>query len=99
MLHTVNKSPFERNSLERCLRTSSKGSALLLIEDGVYGAVKGSIIEDKVKDAMKNIKIYALQADIDSRGLKEHVMDGIQLVDYSGFVDLATEYDKVQSWL
>lgn len=99
MLHTVNKSPFERNSLERCLRTCDSGNAILLIEDGVYGGIKGSIIEDKVKDAMKDVKIYALEADIDSRGIKGHIMDGIQLVDYNGFVDLTTEYDKVQSWL
>ena len=99
MLHTVNKSPFERNSLERCLRTCANGSAILLIEDGVYGGMKGSIIEDKVKNAMKGVKIYALEADVDSRGIKDHVMDGIQLVDYSGFVDLSVEYDKIQSWL
>jgi tRNA 2-thiouridine synthesizing protein B len=99
MLHTVNKSPFERNSLERCLRTCEKGSAVLLIEDGVYGGLKGSIIEDKVKDAMKGVKVYALEADIDSRGIKDHLMEGVQLVDYSGFVDLSIEHDKVQSWL
>ena len=39
-LHTVNKSPFERNSLEGCIRLAAKGSAVLLIEDGVYGAMK-----------------------------------------------------------
>ncbi len=99
MLHTVNKSPFDRHSLERCLRTCASGNAILLIEDGVYGGIKGSIIEDKVKDAMKDVKIYALEADVNSRGIKNHIMDGIQLVDYSGFVDLTTEYDKVQSWL
>ena len=99
MLHTVNKSPFDRNSLERCLRTCKSGSAVLLIEDGVYGGLKGSIIEARVKDAMSNVKIYALEADLDSRGIKGHIMDGIQLVDYNGFVDLSVEYDKVQSWL
>ncbi|MDH5189654.1 MAG: sulfurtransferase complex subunit TusB [Gammaproteobacteria bacterium] len=99
MLHTVNKSPFDRNSLERCMRTCDKGSAILLIEDGVYGGIKGSVIEDKVKGAMKDVKIYALEADLDSRGIKGRVIDGIQLVDYNGFVDLTVEYDKVQSWL
>ena len=37
ILHTVNKSPFERNSLEACLRLAQPGSAVLLMEDGVYG--------------------------------------------------------------
>ena len=35
MLHTVNKSPFEKNSLETCLRLSEDNSSILLIEDGV----------------------------------------------------------------
>ncbi|MDH5614597.1 MAG: sulfurtransferase complex subunit TusB, partial [Gammaproteobacteria bacterium] len=63
------------------------------------GGIKGSVIEDKVKGAMKDVKIYALEADLDSRGIKGRVIDGIQLVDYNGFVDLTVEYDKVQSWL
>ena len=31
-LHTVNKSPFERNTLESCLRLAKKGSAVLLLK-------------------------------------------------------------------
>ena len=38
MLHTVNKSPTERNTLGSCLKHVNKGSVVLLIEDGVYGA-------------------------------------------------------------
>ncbi len=36
MLHTVNKSPFEKTSLDSCLRFAQEGSAILLLEDGVY---------------------------------------------------------------
>ena len=39
MLHTVNKSPFERNALESCLRLAASGSSVLLIEDGVIAAL------------------------------------------------------------
>ena len=40
LLHTVNKSPFEKNSLESCTRLAVKGGSILLTEDGVYGAIK-----------------------------------------------------------
>ena len=30
-LHIINKSPFERNSLDTCLRLAKKGAAILLI--------------------------------------------------------------------
>ena len=99
MLHTVNKSPFEKNSLGTCLAHAKNGSAVLLIEDGVYGALKGSAVADQVKSAMSNVSIYALGPDLKARGIADKVMDGIKVVDYAGFVDLACEHSKVQSWL
>ncbi len=100
MLHTVNKSPFEKNSLDACLRLAKPGSALLLIEDGVYAAMKGTTVEEKVKAAAQDKKVYALGPDIKARGLDaDQVIDGVTVVDYGGFVDLAAESDKVQAWL
>jgi tRNA 2-thiouridine synthesizing protein B len=99
ILHTVNKSPFEKNSLNSCLNCAAEGSAVLLIEDGVYGALNGSTVADKVKDAMGKVTIYALGPDLDARGIADKVIDGIKVVDYAGFVALAAENDKVQSWL
>jgi len=101
MLHIVNKSPFENTSLDSCLRIAStaKGGALLLIEDGVYAATKGSAFEDKIKKAAGNLKIYALWPDLEARGMQDGVIDGIKLVDFGGFVDLVAEHNSVQSWL
>lgn len=99
MLHTVNKSPFEKNTLETCLAYAVKGSAVLLIEDGVYGAMKGTAVSEMVQQAMGDVSVYALEPDVKARGVADKLMDGIKLVDYAGFVDLATENDKVQSWL
>ncbi len=99
MLHTVNKSPTERNTLESCLKHLKKGSAVLLIEDGVYGALKGTSASKMVEQALKNHPIYALYPDIEARGMQDRVIDGIKLVDYSGFVDLVAEHPTVQAWL
>ena len=99
MLHTVNKSPTERNALESCLKYLKKGSVVLLIEDGVYGALKGSTTTKMVEQALKNFPIYALYPDIEARGMQDRVIDGIKLVDYSGFVDLVAEHPTVQAWL
>ncbi len=100
MLHTVNKSPFERNSLDACLGLAKAGSAILLIEDGVVGAIKGTTIESKLTETMQSSKIYVLGPDLAARGLSEDkLVDGIQVVDYGGFVDLAAENTAVQSWL
>jgi len=100
MLHIVNKSPFERNSLESCIKHTAKGSAVLLIEDGIYGSMKGTQQSETVTAAAKDIAFYVLRADLKARGIDDsRVIDGIKVIDYSDFVDLVAEYDKSQSWL
>ncbi len=100
MLHTVNKSPFEKRTLDSCLRMARSGSAILLIEDAVYAAMKGTVIEEKVRAGNKKCRIYALEPDLKARGLnRADCIEGIELVDYDGFVDLAVTHDKVQAWL
>lgn len=99
MLHTVNKSPFDRNSLESCIKHAKKGAAIILIEDGIYGALKGTAVSKKVEEALKKVSIYALYPDIEARGMQDRALDGIKLIDYSGFVDLVAEHNTVQSWL
>lgn len=100
MLHTVNKSPFERNSLDSCLRLAKKGSAILLMEDGVYAAVTGTTATDKMASAAKDNSVYVLGPDMSARGLAEdQLIDGIKVVDYEGFVDLVADNDGVTPWL
>jgi tRNA 2-thiouridine synthesizing protein B len=99
-LHTVNKSPFEKNSLEVAIRFSQPGSSILLLEDGVYGAMKGTAAEAMVKGAMADKKVYALESDLMARAIKsDRIIEGIEVVDYAGFVDLVEANDKVQAWL
>lgn len=99
MLHIVNKSPTERNSFDACLAHAKKGSKVLLIEDAVYAATKGGAAEAKVRSAMADVTIYALQPDLAARGMADRVIDGVNLVDYGGFVDLVAEQANCQSWL
>ena len=99
MLHTVNKSPFDKNSLDTCLKFAKAGSAILLIEDGVYGALHGTAIAAKVRDALGRFRIYALRPDLEARAVADRVQDGITVVDYDGFVDLVAEHHACQSWL
>ena len=99
MLHIVNKSPFEKTTLESCLRIARPGSALLLIEDAVYAAAKGNAIEGRMREAAESLAVYALAPDLEARGMKDSTIDGIRLIDYGGFVDLVTAHETVQSWL
>ena len=100
MLHTVNKSPFERNSLKSCISMAKSGSSILLIEDGIFGALKGTAATDMVSGAMGGVTFYVLGPDLAARGMTEdQLIDGIKVVDYEGFVDLTAEHENVQAWL
>ncbi len=100
ILHTVNKSPFERNSLESCLKFANQGDPVLLFEDGVYAALKGTEAEKQLEAALAKQSLYVLGPDLAARGFTEdRIINGIKVVDYADFVDLAAENDKVQAWL
>ena len=79
---------------------AKKGSKILLIEDGVIGAIDNSANSDKIKSAMNDFTFYVLGPDLKARGIDEgSVINGVNVVDYSGYVDLVAETDNVQSWL
>jgi len=99
MLHIVNKSHTQTNSLRSCLRLAKPGHALLLTEDAVYAAVAGGAAASGIAGAMKHLKVYVLLPDAEARGMAAKLADGVASVDYGGFVDLVAEHPNNQSWL
>ena len=99
MLHIVNKSHTQTNSLQSCLRLAKPGHALLLIEDAVYAATAAGADSAGLADALAQLKVYALQPDVYARGMAGKLVDGVKAIDYAGFVDLVAEHPNNQSWL
>ncbi len=99
-LHTVNKSPFATKTLLSCLNHASKGDSILLIEDGVYGALKGSELAEIITTKAKDFSVFLLAPDMKARGINEDkLIENIELVDYAKFVDMAAKHDLNQAWL
>ena len=99
MLHIVNKSHGQTRTLESCLRLAKPGHALLLIEDAVYAASRGAAASSHLAEALKTLKVYALQPDVEARGIAGRLIDGVTPIDYAGFVDLVAEHPNNHSWL
>ena len=100
ILHTVNKSPFEKTAFSSCIDHAAKGDTVLLIEDGVYAAMKGTAAADRITAANGDVSVCVLGPDLAARGIANgKVADGVKVVDYAGFVDLVAEHDVAQSWL
>ena len=97
MLHTVNKSPFQNSALESCLCLARQGDVILLLEDGVYAAVAGTIKSSLIEKAVKQNPVYAIEADLKARGLDNLIKD-VRIVGYTDFVDLVEQH-PVHAWL
>ena len=98
MLHIINKSPLTNGSLDSCLNTATGGD-IILIEDAVYAATRGTSVEAKLRAAAGKFKVYVLMPDLEARGLGDRLIDGVSPVDYGGFVDLTSSNKTCQSWL
>jgi len=99
MLHIVNKSPLERSTLDSCLAAAQPGAAVLLIEDGVYAATRGTAAEGKLRAALARLEIFVLAPDLDARGMAQSLAEGVKPIDYAGFVELVAQHKNCQSWL
>ena len=100
MLHTINKSPFEKDSLTTCLRYAQDGASILFIEDAVYACTKGTEFEKIIQEHQDKMKFYVLGPDLEARGLdNSNLTNSIEIVDYKGFVKLVADNEKTQNWL
>lgn len=100
MLHTINKSPFEKDSLTTCLRYAQDGASILFIEDAVYACTKGTEFEKLIETYQDKISFYVLGPDLEARGLdNSNLTNSIEIVDYKGFVKLVADNEKTQNWL
>jgi tRNA 2-thiouridine synthesizing protein B len=89
MLFIINKSPFASRSFESCVNIAGTNDVILFIEDGVYAVASNEVHQAQ----QKGIKLYALKADLEARG----VQTTLPVVDYEGFVDLVEE-NTVVTW-
>lgn len=95
ILHTVNQSPHTSNTLAQCLSYIDADDAILLLENGVYGALKSQSLAAQ----LTNKTCYVIEDDLKARGLLEcDRQPHIQLININQFVELTTQYDLVQSW-
>jgi len=97
MLYTVNKSPLMFGNLKSVLGIAPAGEPILLYEDGVYAAAKGAASDDLIEQVLEQHPVYALQADLEARSVAI-LVEGIQVIDYAGFVELVEQHHVVP-WL
>ena len=94
ILHILNRPPSLSLVYRQVLAAMANQDRLLLIEDGVMGALSTQI--EYFQPVVG--RLHVLNEDLESRGLDAHCAAEIQRVDIDGFVALTEEADKTVSW-
>ena len=98
ILHIVSRAPSAGGMPERLAGLLGVGDGLLLIENGVYGALQGMIRIERYP-ILAEVSRFVLASDLEQRGLElERCDSSFQVTDYAGFVDLITRFDASISW-
>lgn len=70
----------------------------MLTGDAVYALRTGTQPAKALEQLPASNSLFALQEDVQARGL-DAVASRVDSVDYPGFVELCTRFDKVNAWL
>lgn len=95
MLHTLSHSPWQHD-ISAQLRLVRPGDDLLLLSDGVIAALDGSRFLDILRAAP--ITLYALEEDIEARGLTGQISSSVVRVSYKDFVRLTIQHPGQLTW-
>jgi tRNA 2-thiouridine synthesizing protein B len=94
ILHTLNAAP-SASAFSTCLDTACEGDAILLLGDGVYGAIAGSAACERLAES--GAALYLLRCDAEAAGLLDRV-DAGALIGMEEFVALTEHYPRQLAW-
>jgi len=95
MLHTLMHSPYF-SDLDTLLMLLSAEDDLLLLQDGVLGALEGSSALSRLLASPATL--WVLTEDAIARGLTGQISAKIKPVDYTGFVALTEKHRQQMTW-
>lgn len=94
ILHTLNAAP-SSPAFDDCLSIASAADCILLLGDGVYGALPGS--EGRGRLEGLGARICVLEADAVAAGILAR-LGAVERVDYDGFVALTETFPRQMAW-
>ncbi|NOQ54650.1 MAG: sulfurtransferase complex subunit TusB [Thermoplasmata archaeon] len=95
LLYQIKRSPYISRDLEHILIVAREGSHILLYQDAVLAA---AVTEENrlwlERLTMAGVTPHVLDEDLRARGVTK-LLDGIDVINYSGWVDLVAEFQPV----
>jgi tRNA 2-thiouridine synthesizing protein B len=95
MLHLIFQSPIDIAVLDRM----DSGDVAVFLESAVLGVLQESVLADVLSNKLNTNRLYVLSEDMVVRGiLRSELVTGLEVIDYSGLVNLTIENPLIQSW-
>ena len=79
--------------IELALSAADQEIAICLMQNAVYLSAKGKKLLDSF--ISQNKKVYAIENDVNLRGLKGLVYPEVKLLDYGQVIDLVLEHENI----
>lgn len=95
MLHLVFQSPVETAVLERI----DSGDVVVFLENAVLRILQNGLLSATLTQQLKRNRLCVLSDDIAVRGIAaDELVNGIEVIDYAGLVELTVNNPVIQSW-
>ncbi|MCW8335087.1 sulfurtransferase complex subunit TusB [Vibrio sp. SCSIO 43135] len=90
MLHIIKSI----SALDDMLALYAAEDDVLLVEDAVYVVNP----QHQAFNRVKGLSLFALQSDLEARGIANRVSPSVSVVSYAGFVDLTAKQHNSLTW-
>jgi tRNA 2-thiouridine synthesizing protein B len=95
VLHLVFQSPIEIAVLERI----EAGDVVVFLENAVLRILRNGLLSTSLTQLLGTNRLCVLSEDMAVRGIAaDELVEGIDIIDYAGLVELAVNNHVIQSW-
>ena len=95
ILYILHRSPHSTPEMRTALSLAKPEDGVILAQDAVL-ALSSTPKEINIEEASrKNVKFYAIKADMDARSVKP--IEGVKIIDYDGLIELLSQYESTYS--
>ena len=98
-LHTLSINPHSLHHIQDFIDLMGEGDELLLLANGVYGALVDVEISIPLEQLLNSGKLYVLKDDLLARGVPASAIPQATLTSYEGFVDLVVKHQNTYNWV
>ena len=95
MLHLISQSPIEAAVLDRI----ETGDSIVFLENAVLRLLQQGDLKETLDRLKSHCRLYVLSDELAVRGIRaDELINGIEVIDYTGFVDLTVVHELIQTW-